>query len=70
MQTLILTVAVIGAAMLAMAVGVIFTGRRLKGSCGGVGGGDCLCEKTGRPKPRECQERDTLAKIGVPSGAE
>lgn len=30
-----------------MAVGVMVTGREIKGSCGGVGGGDCACAKGG-----------------------
>ena len=34
--------------MLAMSVGVIFSGRTLKGSCGGVGG-ECPCEDAGTP---------------------
>ena len=38
----------IGFMMLAMAVGVIFTGRTLKGSCGGVGG-LCPCDEAGTP---------------------
>lgn len=28
-----------------MAIGVMVTGREIKGSCGGVGGGDCACSK-------------------------
>lgn len=30
--------------VLAMAVGVMFTGREIKGSCGGLNGGDCACK--------------------------
>ena len=29
----------------ATAVGVVFSGKRLRGSCGGTGGDDCWCEK-------------------------
>ena len=41
---------VFGLAVLGMAVGVIFSDRKLQGSCGGVAAdgstlGDCLCEK-------------------------
>lgn len=39
------TFAVVLAAVAAMAVGVMFAGKRLRGSCGGVGGDDCFCEK-------------------------
>lgn len=48
MQTVILTVGALMTIMLAMAVGVIFSGRALKGSCGGVGGA-CPCDEAGRP---------------------
>lgn len=47
MSTLFATLTVMALVMLAMAVGVMFSGRRLKGSCGGVGG-DCECDAAGR----------------------
>lgn len=49
METLLLTLALMGILMLAMAVGVIFRGRELKGSCGGPGAADCLCEIEATP---------------------
>lgn len=48
MQIFLLTVVGIALVMAAMAIGVAITGRRLKGSCGGVGG-SCECERTGVP---------------------
>ncbi|QHQ35048.1 (Na+)-NQR maturation NqrM [Algicella marina] len=36
METLLLTFGILTLIMLGMAVGVIFTGRRIKGSCGGL----------------------------------
>ena len=49
-----LTGGVIALVMAGMAVGVAVTGRRLKGSCGGVGG-DCACERAGiAPDHRSC----------------
>lgn len=48
MITVLFTIGLIGAVMLGMAVGVIFSNRRLKGSCGGVGD-DCACETAGDP---------------------
>ncbi len=48
MQTILVTVGALMVIMLAMAVGVIFTGRALKGSCGGVGG-SCPCDEAGKP---------------------
>ncbi|MCA9659191.1 MAG: hypothetical protein KC486_12670 [Myxococcales bacterium] len=48
MTTILLSIGLIAAVMLGMAVGVIFSNRRLRGSCGGVGD-DCVCETTGDP---------------------
>ena len=48
-QMLLLTFIVLALCIAAMAVGVIFSNRKLKGSCGGLGavmGEDCMfCEK-------------------------
>ena len=49
MEAFVITLVFMGGIMAAMAVGVIFSGRALKGSCGGVGGADCLCESEGKP---------------------
>ena len=46
MQTLLLTFAVFAVVVLLMAVGVVVTGRSLRGSCGGP---DCVCESEGKP---------------------
>ena len=45
MQTLVLTFAVFVVVALLMAVGVMITGRSLRGSCGGP---DCVCESEGK----------------------
>ncbi len=43
MQTFLATAVIFGLAMAAMAVGVIFSDRRLRGSCGGTGE-KCHCD--------------------------
>ena len=50
MQTFLATALIFGLAMVAMAVGVIFSDRRLQGSCGGTGR-ECSCSEEVR---REC----------------
>ena len=49
MESFWATLTFMGSMMLIMAVGVICKRPPLKGSCGGVGGLDCLCEKEGIP---------------------
>lgn len=56
MMIFLLTAGLIAFLMLAMAVGVIFSGKELRGSCGGSG--QCACEKAGRP--RACEQLDKL----------
>ena len=63
MDTLIVTFVVMAIALTGMSVGVIFSNKALKGSCGGLGaimGDDCdICGKKD-----ECEERmRTLAKL-------
>ncbi len=53
METIIATIGLLGVIMLGMAVGVIFRGKPLKGSCGGVGSEDCFCAKEGTPNACE-----------------
>lgn len=43
METVALSVGLFGLAMVGMAAGVIFSDRKLQGSCGGTGGKDCVC---------------------------
>ena len=50
METFLATALLFGLAMVAMAVGVIFSNRELKGSCGGTGR-DCSCSAEAR---RDC----------------
>ena len=48
-MVLLVTIVAIAVMMCMMAVGVIIGGRRLRGSCGGVGGEDCVCDENGHP---------------------
>lgn len=48
MQIVLLTIAIVAMLMTGMAVGVIFSNKPLKGSCGGVGT-SCACEEAGTP---------------------
>jgi hypothetical protein len=47
MDTLLATLMIFAASMLAMGVGALVAGRRLKGSCGGSGR-DCSCDEAAR----------------------
>ncbi len=61
MEVFILTLVILSASIIGMAVGVILSNRQLKGSCGGLNnviGEDCMfCEKK-----EECEENVELAK--------
>ncbi len=57
MQTLLLTLLFVAIAMGAMAVGVMVSGRRLRGSCGGVAGGNCACKAEGRAPGASCPKK-------------
>lgn len=60
MQILFLTIGIVAALMAGMAVGVIFSNKPLRGSCGGVGGaGSCACEEAGTPNA--CKIEDAVA---------
>ena len=55
-----LTLVVMMTLMVMMAVGVIFSNRELKGSCGGPGSADCACDRMGKPKACEALD-DVIA---------
>jgi hypothetical protein len=48
-MVLLITFAAMALMMGMMALGLILGGRRLRGSCGGTGGEDCICDETGKP---------------------
>ena len=57
MATVLLTVTVFGLIVSAMAVGVMLGGSPLKGSCGGKGGPDCVCDAFEQAK---CRRREKM----------
>ena len=58
MEYIVVTVGLMAIIMAAMAIGVVFQGKELKGSCGGVGGADCICEREGTPNACELPSSD------------
>ena len=56
MATFLVTLTIFAMAMAAMAVGVIFSNRRLHGSCGGSSD-DCVCEIE---KRRACHAKNQM----------
>ena len=57
MATILLTVTAFGAVVAAMAVGVMLGGSPLKGSCGGKGGPECICDAFEQAK---CKAREKM----------
>lgn len=63
MGTILATTAIMGTIMAIMAVGVMFGGSPLKGSCGGKGGPECICDAFERAK---CKKRkDARKALGI-----
>ena len=62
MATFIAVLVLMGAAMVAMAIGVIISNRVLKGSCGGKGGEDCVCSIE---EKRECDAKKKIALLAA-----
>ncbi len=58
METVIATLVVFGIVVGAMSLGVAFSGRELKGSCGGQSDGSCVCSDADK---RACAERKSGA---------
>lgn len=55
MEVVLLTIGIFAALMGGMAVGVIFSNKPLKGSCGGIGT-SCACEEAGTPGACKIEE--------------
>ncbi|MCB9780966.1 MAG: DUF539 domain-containing protein [Alphaproteobacteria bacterium] len=56
MSTILATTAIMGAIMAIMAVGVMMGGSPLKGSCGGKGGPECVCDAFEQAKCKRKKE--------------
>ncbi len=56
MTIVLLTFGIMATLMAGMAVGVIFSDKPLRGSCGGLGGASCACEEAGTPGACETAE--------------
>jgi hypothetical protein len=57
MSLLLLTLLAFGLTMLALALGTLLTGRRLKGSCGGMAtDAGCVCRQAGID-PKRCPRK-------------
>ncbi|MDF9393779.1 MULTISPECIES: DUF539 domain-containing protein [Methylococcus] len=57
MTLFLITFAIIGFVILMMSVGVIFGRPAIKGTCGGLNGGDCICTQ-------KCEKRLKLEAEG------
>ncbi|MEC7987693.1 MAG: DUF539 domain-containing protein [Myxococcota bacterium] len=54
---ILISIVIFGMIIAAMAVGVVLGKSPLKGSCGGKGGPDCVCDEYERLK---CEARDRM----------
>ena len=59
-MTVVISAAVMGLIMTVMAVGVILGRSPLKGSCGGKGGPECVCDAFEQEK---CKARERMLKL-------
>jgi hypothetical protein len=50
LTTVLLSIGLVGALMLGMAVGVVFANKPLRGSCGGVDASECDCTPSERER--------------------
>ena len=57
MTVVLLTIGILGIIMSGMAVGVMLGNSPLKGSCGGEGGPDCVCDAF---EQKRCEKREKL----------
>ncbi len=73
---ILLTTIMFALVMTGMAVGVIFSNRELKGSCGGEGAEDCFCDQNNLPRacelgeelPEGCGDHDHAHELAKLSG--
>lgn len=70
MMVFVATLVIFLIAVLAMSVGMMVAGRRLRGSCGGVSGGNCAkCSPAKQAKCQSDEEAIANADVPVPASA-
>lgn len=74
MLTVLIALAVFVLVVTGMAVGVIFSNREIKGSCGGLAnlqsqGGEAYCDVCGAPSADICQLDETKAEASASANA-
>ena len=63
-MTILISVAIMAFIMIIMAVGVILGRSPLKGSCGGKGGPECVCDAYEQEK---CKARERMLRLQAQS---
>ncbi len=67
MAIFFITLGIMLFAVLAMSVGVMLTGRRLKGSCGGLSSGSCACKEQGLDPGEACPSKSSPSRLTIVS---
>jgi hypothetical protein len=65
MTTILATIGLVALLMGGMAIGVIFSNKELKGSCGGIGT-SCACEEAGTPGACKTEDEGDADRFSAP----
>ncbi len=63
MAVFALTLLVMLVVVIAMSIGVVFSGRRLRGSCGGLASGSCACRDQGLEVGAACRDEPSPPRL-------